>query len=154
MTDIVDERTRSRMMSGIRGKNTTPELLIRKALFKRRFRYRLHSTSLPGKPDLFFPKYHAIILVNGCFWHKHNCHLFKWPKTRSEFWEKKILENSRRDKANILIYKEMGYKVLVVWECAIKGKFKYDLNELIDRIVQWLVDGVDTHELSGYKQKE
>jgi DNA mismatch endonuclease (patch repair protein) len=85
MTDIADKATRSRIMSGICGKNTKPEILIRKGLHALGFRCRLHSPKLPGKPDIVLPKYKAIILVNGCFWHSHNCYLFKWPSTIKEF---------------------------------------------------------------------
>ena len=93
MADVVDRKTRSRMMSGIRGKNTRPELLIRKGLHARGFRFRLHDKRLPGKPDLVLPKYSAVIFVHGCFWHGHDCHLFKWPQSRREFWRKKITRN-------------------------------------------------------------
>ena len=126
------------MMSGISGKNTKPEMLIRKGLHRRGFRYRLHKSDLPGKPDLVFPKYKAIILINGCFWHQHDCHLFKWPSTREEFWRKKILGNKARDERNLKIYSELGWKVLVIWECAIKGKTRRPLSEVIETAVEWL----------------
>ena len=100
MTDVVNKQTRSRMMSGIKSKNTKPELIIRKALFKKGFRFKLHDKSLPGKPDLVLPKYDAVIFIHGCFWHQHNCHLFKWPSTRPEFWETKIHRNVEVDKRN------------------------------------------------------
>ena len=92
-TDIVTAQERSRMMAGIRGKNTKPELAIRSALHRLGIRFRLHDKGLPGKPDLVFPKYRAVVLVHGCFWHGHDCHLFRWPKTRSEFWRHKIGAN-------------------------------------------------------------
>ena len=111
----VDKETRSRMMSGIHGKNTKPEMLIRKGLHALGFRYRLHSLKLPGKPDIILPKYRAIILINGCFWHAHNCHLFKWPSTRKEFWEAKILSNKKRDLENLKQYSDAGWKTLVIW---------------------------------------
>lgn len=88
MTDVVDSATRSRMMSCIRGKDTRPEMVIRRGLHKSGFRFRLHDKSMPGKPDLVLKKYNAVIFINGCFWHKHECRLFKWPKTRPEFWRK------------------------------------------------------------------
>ena len=138
MVDVVDKKLRSRMMSGISGKNTKPEMLIRKGLHRRGFRYRLHKSDLPGKPDLVFPKYKAIILINGCFWHQHDCHLFKWPSTREEFWRKKILGNKARDERNLKIYSELGWKVLVIWECAIKGKTRRPLSEVIETAVEWL----------------
>src|SRR5690349_2323893 len=107
--DLVDKQTRSRMMSGIRGRDTQPELLIRKSLHKQGFRYRLHYKDLPGKPDLVFPAYKAIILINGCFWHGHQCHLFKWPATRREFWKTKITANQTRDARNLSTYSELGW---------------------------------------------
>ena len=93
MVDVVTPEKRSAMMSGIKGKNTKPEFIVRKALFKRGFRYTLHNKNLPGKPDLVFARYKAVVFVNGCFWHGHNCHLFKWPKSNPEFWKEKITNN-------------------------------------------------------------
>ena len=149
MVDVVDKKSRSRMMSGISGKNTKPEMLIRKGLHRRGFRYRLHKSDLLGKPDLVFPKYKAIILINGCFWHQHDCHLFKWPSTREEFWRKKILGNKARDERNLKIYSELGWKVLVIWECAIKGKTRRPLSEVIETAVEWLQLDTQNSEVSG-----
>ena len=109
--DVVTPAVRSRMMSGIRGKNTKPELLIRKALFAQGFRYRLHDKLLPGKPDLVFPKYHAVIQINGCFWHGHDCSLFKWPSSSSEFWREKITGNRQRDAANCQELERLGWLI-------------------------------------------
>ena len=147
--DVVTPSVRSRMMSGIRGKNTQPELLVRKALFARGFRYRLHDSSLPGKPDLVFPKYGAIILVNGCFWHGHNCPLFKWPSSRSEFWKDKITGNRQRDILNCRELESMGWRVLTVWECALKGKYKLPFEELVHIVVSWLIYSGSSMHLSG-----
>jgi len=141
MTDIVDSKTRSRMMSGIKGKNTKIELQIRKSLFSRGHRYRLHNSSLPGRPDLVFPKYKAVIFVNGCFWHGHQCNLFKWPKTRQDFWKEKITGNIARDSRNIAALEQMDYRVLTVWECAIRGKNQADLDKVIGEIDQWICNG-------------
>lgn len=138
MADIVDKVTRSRMMSGIRGKDTKPEILIRKGLHARGFRYRLYTTKLPGKPDVMLPKYNALILINGCFWHAHNCHLFKWPSTRKEFWEAKILSNAKRDQENLKYYQTAGWKVMIIWECALKGKTKLPLEYILDLVVHWI----------------
>lgn len=147
MTDIVDNETRSKMMSGIRGKNTKPEIIIRKGLHARGFRYRLYSRKLPGKPDIVLPKYKAIILINGCFWHQHNCHLFKWPSTRTEFWEEKLLSNVLRDKKNIESYQETGWKTLVIWECALKGKAKLSLESILDLTEYWVMYGKNNFEI-------
>ena len=138
ITDIVDKETRSRMMSGIQGKNTKPEMLIRKGLHALGFRYRLHSPKLPGKADIVLPKYKAIILINGCFWHAHNCHFFKWPSTRKDFWESKILSNKVRDQENLKQYSDAGWKTLIIWECALKGKAKLPVNSIFDLIVHWI----------------
>jgi DNA mismatch endonuclease, patch repair protein len=119
MVDMVDTATRSRMMSGIRSKDTKPEMLVRRALHKAGFRYRLHDRKLPGRPDIVLPKYKTVIFVHGCFWHGHTCHKFKWPKTREEWWRKKIEGNIARDEANISKLHQMGWIVKVIWACEI-----------------------------------
>lgn len=148
MADVVDPATRSRMMSGIRGKNTRPELLIRKALHARGFRYRLHC-NLPGKPDICLPKHRAVIFVHGCFWHGHGCHLFKWPSTRPEFWRAKIERNCEVDRAaeNRLI--EMDWRVAVIWECALKGRNRLALEDVISTCADWLNSGLPRLEIRG-----
>ncbi len=137
MTDVVDSETRSRMMSGIRGKNTKPELEIRRLLHQRGFRYRLHDKKLPGKPDIVLKKYNAVIFIHGCFWHRHNCHLFKWPKTRPEFWKQKITRNHENDIAALAELLSGGWRVCVVWECSIKGSSK-NVPMVSESIVRWL----------------
>lgn len=119
VADVVDSKTRSRMMSGIRGKNTRPEMAVRRYLHKQGFRYRLHNSTLPGKPDLTLPKYRTVIFVHGCFWHMHHCQHFVWPKTRQDFWKRKITDNVARDERNEKRLMELGWRVLVVWECDI-----------------------------------
>ena len=138
MADVVDAATRSRMMSGIRGKNTKPELTIRKALHARGFRYRIHCKDLPGNPDLCLPKYRAVIFVHGCFWHGHDCHLFKWPKTRPEFWREKIGRNVAVDAAALARLAEGGWRVATVWECALKGKTRLQLEDVVASLDRWL----------------
>lgn len=149
MADVVTRKKRSEMMAGIRGKDTRPELFIRKRLHARGFRYRLHDKKIPGKPDMVFARYKAIIFVHGCFWHRHDCHLFKWPKTRQDFWTKKINGNLKRDKDNIVRLKDAGWRVLVVWECALKGKHRLDPDSLMKRIVLWLDSGRKSGEIKG-----
>lgn len=140
MTDIVDQETRSRMMSGIRGKDTKPEMLIRKALHARGFRYRLHVSGLPGKPDIVFPRYGAALFVHGCFWHGHDCRFFRLPATRQDFWARKISGNRDRDQRQLDALREQGWRVLVVWECATrKGAAPFEM--LIDHIGNWLATG-------------
>lgn len=153
MPDIVSPEIRSRMMSGIKGKDTKPELVVRKALHARGFRYRLHNKKLPGKPDMSFPVYKAVILVNGCFWHGHDCHLFKWPSTRQEFWRKKITRNRQRDEENLQALKERGWRVLVIWECALKGRTKLDPDVMVDETENWLLYGHEDHVIEGEKDK-
>ena len=131
MPDVVTRETRSRMMSGIQGKDTKPELLIRHGLHAMGFRYRLHATQLPGKPDLVFRKYRAVIFVNGCFWHGHECHLFKWPSSRQEFWRNKIGRTVERDKENNTALVNAGWRVMRIWECAVKGKGKPPLEVVV-----------------------
>jgi DNA mismatch endonuclease (patch repair protein) len=126
------------MMSGIRGKDTKPELLIRKALHKRGFRYRLHC-DLPGKPDICLPKHRAVIFVHGCFWHGHKCYLFKWPGTRPEFWRRKIERNREVDRAAMERLEADGWRVGIVWECAVKGKARRPLDEVARQCADWLL---------------
>ncbi len=119
------------MMSGIRGKDTKPEMIIRRGLHARGFRFRLHDRTLPGKPDLVFPKYRAVIFVHGCFWHGHECHLFKWPKTRVEFWREKIEGNRARDVRVALELRGSGWDVIEVWECQLKDKRPHELERVL-----------------------
>jgi len=121
MADIVDAATRSRMMSGIRGKDTKPEFLVRRGLHARGFRFRLHGSKLPGRPDLVLPKYSAAVLVHGCFWHAHGCSLTKIPKTRPDFWRQKLEGNQARDARQLAELNDMGWRTLVIWECALRG---------------------------------
>lgn len=105
-------------MSGIRGKDTKPEMQLRKFLHAAGFRYRLHVQALPGKPDLVLSRHRAVIFVHGCFWHGHHCRYFKWPKTRSEFWQEKISRNQQRDQLQWSQLQREGWRTLIVWECA------------------------------------
>jgi len=147
MTDVVDSETRSKMMSGIRGKNTRPELAIRRQLHQRGFRYRLHDKKLPGKPDIVLKKYNAVIFIHGCFWHRHNCHLFKWPQTRPEFWKQKINRNHENDIAALEGLQFAGWRVCIVWECSIKGASK-NIPMVIESIVRWLKSNKPMLEIS------
>ena len=147
--DVVDPRTRSRMMSGIRGRDTKPEMTIRKGLHARGYRFRLHSSSLPGKPDLAFPSRKAVVFVHGCFWHGHNCPLFKWPSTRAEWWRTKIEGNRARDHAVRKQLTSLGWRQLRVWECALKGRQRRDPEELLDFVAAWLEGGDEDQETGG-----
>lgn len=125
-------------MSGIRGRDTKPEMQIRRALHARGFRYRLHDRHLPGRPDLVFPSRKAVIFINGCFWHGHDCHLFRWPGTRPEFWRTKIGGNIARDERNRQLLLEAGWRVLDVWECALRGPERQSLEDVVDACVAFL----------------
>ena len=122
MADVVKPEVRSKMMSGIRGKDTQPELVLRKGLFHRGIRFRLHSASLPGRPDLVIKKHRVAILVHGCFWHAHEgCRYFRVPASNRPFWEKKLSQNRIRDGRNLTALQAAGWRAAVVWECAIRA---------------------------------
>ncbi|MGH9946791.1 MAG: very short patch repair endonuclease [Pyrinomonadaceae bacterium] len=137
MVDVVDSETRHRMMSGIRHKDTKPELSIRQNLHRLGFRFRLHERRLPGKPDLVLKRYRAVIFVNGCFWHRHECDLFKWPSTRVEFWQDKLNRNHENDLKNLNLLDSQGWRVCIVWECAVKGP-NSRIDCVIKNIETWL----------------
>lgn len=121
MADVHSPETRSYNMSRIHGKDTKPEEKVRKYLFSQGFRYRKNDKRLPGKPDIVLPKYKTVIFVNGCFWHKHEgCKYFVWPKTNENFWRTKILANVSRDQKNMKLLSELGWNVIVIWECELK----------------------------------
>jgi len=136
MADVHDKETRSYNMSQIKGKNTKPEILVRKFLFSKGFRYRLHVKNLPGKPDIVLPKYKTIIFINGCFWHGHeNCKYFVIPKTRTEWWLDKINRTKQRESENFLQLSESGWKIVTIFECELKGnKLNKTLIKLLDEL--------------------
>lgn len=136
MADLYSESKRSEIMSKISGKETKPEILVRKFLFGQGLRFRKNMDTLPGKPDIILPKFKTVIFVHGCFWHGHTCKAGKLPETRKEFWTKKISDNIERDKKNISELSELGWKVIIVWQCDLKNKEKRDsrLQKLIREI--------------------
>ncbi|MER9841766.1 very short patch repair endonuclease [Mesorhizobium australicum] len=135
--DFVDLPTRSRMMAAIKGRNTRPELRVRQALHSLGFRYRLNSDSLPGRPDIVFPKYSAVVFIHGCFWHRHQgCRHSTMPATRVEFWTAKFAQNQRRDIDQRDLLLQSGWRVATVWGCELKA---VDISEAIDAIVRWLL---------------
>lgn len=136
MADVHDRETRSYNMSRIKSKDTKPEIIVRKFLFTNGFRYRLYDKKLPGKPDIVLPKYKSAIFVNGCFWHGHdNCKYFVVPKTRTQWWLKKINRNKQLDMENFLKLKKEGWKVFSIFECELKGtKQQRTLNKLLNQL--------------------
>lgn len=120
MADNLSPEDRRKNMSHIRSKNSKPEELVRKYLFAHGFRYRKNVAKLPGQPDIVLPKYRAVIFVNGCFWHKHDCPRFVWPASNTEYWTKKILGNVERDRKNCRLLQDSGWKVITIWECELK----------------------------------
>lgn len=135
-------------MSGIKSANTRPEMIIRRGLHARGYRYRLHVRSLPGTPDMVFPARRAVIFVHGCFWHGHDCSLFKLPATNSAFWEAKIAANQSRDVAAASALTQAGWRVLNVWECAVRGRYRQPLVVVLDQVARWLVDDGVAMDLS------
>jgi DNA mismatch endonuclease (patch repair protein) len=118
MSDVFTKQKRSQIMSKIRKKNSKPEILVRKFLFKNGMRYRIHNNKLNGNPDITLSKYRTVIFINGCFWHSHkNCSLNVMPKTNKEYWIPKLIGNAERDNINKLILKKAGWKVITIWEC-------------------------------------
>ena len=134
--DVHNKETRSYNMSKIKGKETKPEVLVRKFLFSKGFRYIKNDKRYPGTPDIVLPKYKTVVFVNGCFWHKHEgCKCFKWPENNADFWKNKIEKNVQRDERDYEKLRSLGWKVLVVWECELKKDKKEDtLNSLVKRI--------------------
>ena len=136
MADNHSKEVRSMNMSHIRSTNSRPEEIVRKYLFSKGFRYRKNVRSLPGTPDIVLPKYKTVIFVNGCFWHKHNCGRFVWPSSNIEYWIPKINRNVERDIENQKKLTDMGWKVLIVWECELKKTSQKErLEKLCNEII-------------------
>ena len=136
MADVHSKEIRSYNMSQIRSKDTKPEILVRKYLFSRGLRYRLHLKNLPGTPDLVFPGYKKVVFIHGCFWHGHKgCKYFVPPKTRTEWWLNKINTTKKKDVENALKLKKQGWKVILVWECSLKSDKRY-------KTLAWLEDKI------------
>ena len=132
MVDVMDAGKRSALMSRIRGKNTAPELHVRRGLWRAGFRYRLHSIGLKGKPDIVLRRWNAAVFVHGCFWHHHDqCKLAKLPSTRSGFWSEKLLGNRTRDERAVQMLRSQGWRVAVVWECAIRAAPEKTIRSLV-----------------------
>lgn len=138
MSDIFSSQKQSDIMSKISGKNTKPEILVRKFLFSKGFRYRINVKTLPGKPDIVLPKYKTVIFINGCFWHGHNCKKGKLPSSNIDFWKEKISNNKSRDDKNSDLLVKLGWKVIIIWQCEVSkidNRIKI-LNKLLEDIKQ------------------
>lgn len=125
-------------MAGIRSANTSPELIIRRGLHRLGYRFRLHAKDLRGRPDIVFRKRRALIFVNGCFWHGHACHLFKWPTSRQDYWLPKLRGNIQRDRVTRARLAELGWRICDVWECQLKGKARRSADEVLSDCVAFL----------------
>ena len=137
------------MMAGIRSKDPRPERVIRSALHRAGFRFRLHRRNLPGRPDLVFPRYQAVLFIHGCFWHGHGCHLFRWPSTREGFWREKIGRNVVRDSQQVSALLDAGWRVALVRECALKGRTRLPLHDIVETLGIWIRSGEGTLEIHG-----
>lgn len=137
MVDNLSACDRSALMARVKHKDTKPELVVRRELHARGYRFRLHRRDLPGKPDLTLPRYGAVIEIRGCFWHGHDgCG--RRPKSRRAFWDAKIEGNKARDERNLVALRALGWRVLVIWECSIVGPGRWSQEALVNTVVVWL----------------
>lgn len=137
------------MMAAVKAKNTKPELVVRRGLHALGFRYLLHDRRLPGKPDIVLPRWHAAIFVHGCFWHGHDCPLFRWPGTRQDFWRQKIGRNQERDAEVEAELDRIGWRVLKIWECSMKGTGRIGVEAVLPRAAEWLRSSALAGEIRG-----
>ena len=146
MVDTIDKETRSRMMAAIRGKNTKPEMVLRKALHARGFRYRLHGKGIFGKPDLVFRKFKAVVFVHGCFWHRHSgCRYSHIPSSNRDFWQNKLNRNVARDQAVVHKLLETEWRIATVWECSLKTQNDVDIS--VEKLTEWLKSSTSLLEI-------
>lgn len=151
MPDIVSPEVRSRIMAQIRGTNTKPELTLRRNLHALGFRFLLHDRRLPGKSDIVFPRYRAVLFAHGCFWHGHDCHLHRLPATRTEFWAAKVERNRILDARVSEALDSLGWRQGVVWECSLRGRSRLDLQDVIATCAAWLRSDIPRMEIRGKK---
>ena len=149
MVDVFSKEKRSQIMASVSGKDTSVELRIRKALHRKGYRYGLHNRTLPGTPDIVFRRFNAVVFVNGCFWHGHDCPLFRPPSTNRDFWEKKIQGNRIRDVKSVGLLQEKGWRTMVVWECSLRGKSRLKFEDVILTVEDWLHSNRKHSEIRG-----
>ena len=149
-TDVHSPERRSFNMSRIRGRDTKPEMLIRQGLHVRGYRFRLHDARLPGSPDIVLPKWKSVILVHGCFWHGHDCPMFRLPATRPDFWRDKIEANRARDRRTASALNAGGWRRRTVWECALRGRARPSVREALDVCERFLWSAEDAGEIQGF----
>jgi DNA mismatch endonuclease, patch repair protein len=155
MTDVLTPEQRKLNMSRIQGRDTKPEMLIRRGLHVRGLRYRLHDRTLPGRPDLVFPKYRTVVFVHGCFWHAHGCALSKLPTTRQDFWKRKLAGNVVRDHKAINALQSDDWRVLVIWECALRGSGRLPQESVLDSAADFVRSGVpQVLDIAGQSMRE
>jgi DNA mismatch endonuclease, patch repair protein len=151
--DTVDKSTRSYIMSRVGQRNTSPEIILRRELHSLGLRYRLHEKKLPGSPDLVFPRFGGVIFVHGCYWHSHGCYKSTVPQSSRTFWMEKFNANRQRDKRDIDLLLDQGWRVMVVWECALLGKRALPPGEVAVRVRAWLHSAESQGEVSGTEMK-
>lgn len=151
LPDPLTPEQRRLNMSRVRGKDTKPEMILRRGLHAQGLRYRLHARDLPGHPDLVFRSRRVVVFVHGCFWHGHNCALFKLPSTNSEFWEKKIQRNVQRDAETVSALLELGWRVVTVWECALRGPGRLTSDMLLHRVQDAICDTASEISVRGLR---
>lgn len=150
MTDVLSAAQRQLNMSRIRGRDTKPEMSVRQGLHARGLRYRLQNRKLPGRPDLAFPRHGVVVFVHGCFWHMHGCALSKLPSTRPDFWKQKLEGNAARDRRSIAALQAAGWRVLVIWECALRGRARLNREVALDRAERFITEVArDRLEIAG-----
>lgn len=147
--DTVDSQTRSKIMGRVGQKNTGAEMLLRRALHRKGLRYRLHDRSLPGSPDIVFPRFNSVLFVHGCYWHSHGCYRSTIPKSDREFWTNKFETNRIRDERSQKLLVSEGWRVLTVWECALRGKLSSPVEDVADAVRDWLESEVPMGEIDG-----
>jgi DNA mismatch endonuclease (patch repair protein) len=153
LIDVLTPAQRKLNMRRIRARDTKPELLLRRGLHALGLRFRLHVRDLPGRPDLVFPRYRTALLVHGCFWHGHDCPLFRMPATRREFWASKIAGNRKRDQRTLDSLRTAGWRTLVVWECSLKGPARLPMSELLSRCFAFIRGGSEQDVVTGRWQE-